>query len=106
MNANQNSALSSAEIAQLWSGYLNSGMSKCIFLYFSYTVEDQKLQSMLQEGIQISDAHLQKLTGFFENEGIFVPYGFKAEEDVNTAPQNCSQRISLCISFIIMSCLQ
>jgi Protein of unknown function (DUF3231) len=96
MNDNQNSALSSAEIAQLWTGYLNSSMSKCFFLYFSNTVEDQKLQSMLQEGIKLADAHLQKLTEFFKKEGISVPYGFKPEEDVNTAaPKLFSENFSL-----------
>ncbi|MCM3708405.1 MULTISPECIES: DUF3231 family protein [Cytobacillus] len=96
MNANQNPALSSAEIAQLWTGYLNTSMSKCIFLYFSNTIEDQKLQSMLQEGITFSDVHIQELTGIFEKEGISVPYGFKPEEDVNTAaPKLFSENSSL-----------
>ncbi|MGY6211183.1 DUF3231 family protein [Cytobacillus firmus] len=96
MNDSQNTALTAAEIAQLWSAYLNSSMSQCIFLYFSNTVEDQKLQSMLQEGLQLTDAHLQKLTGFFENEGLSVPYGFKPEEDVNTAaPRLFSENFSL-----------
>lgn len=69
MNDSQNTALTAAEIAQLWSAYLNSSMSQCIFLYFSNTVEDQKLQSMLQEGLQLTDAHLQKLTGFLKMKG-------------------------------------
>ncbi|MGM0780165.1 MAG: DUF3231 family protein [Bacillota bacterium] len=96
MNDRQNTALTAAEIAQLWSAYLNSSMSQCIFLYFSNTVEDQKLQSMLQDGLQLTAAHIQKLTGFFEKEGLSVPYGFKPEEDVNTAaPRLFSENFSL-----------
>ncbi|MED1908330.1 DUF3231 family protein [Cytobacillus firmus] len=55
MNDSQNNALTAAEIAQLWTGYLNSSMCHCIFSYFSNTVEDQKLQSMLQEGLQLTE---------------------------------------------------
>ncbi|MBN8203293.1 DUF3231 family protein [Bacillus sp. NTK034] len=82
MSNNQNSELTAAEIAQLWSAYLNSSMCNCIFTYFLNTVEDKELQSMLWDSIQLTETHLQKLTGFFENEGLSVPYGFKAEEDV------------------------
>ncbi|UOE53343.1 DUF3231 family protein [Cytobacillus oceanisediminis] len=96
MSDNQNTALTAAEIAQLWSAYLNSSMCNCIFTYFSHTVEDQELQSMLQDSIQLTEKHLQKLTGFFENEGLSVPYGFKAEEDVKVAaPRLYSENFTL-----------
>ncbi|MEH6986237.1 DUF3231 family protein [Cytobacillus firmus] len=96
MNDSQNNALTAAEIAQLWTGYLNSSMCHCIFSYFSNTVEDQKLQSMLQEGLQLTEKHIQKLTSFFENEGLSVPYGFKVKEDVHlTAPKLFSENFSL-----------
>ncbi|MDF2038487.1 DUF3231 family protein [Cytobacillus oceanisediminis] len=96
MSDNQNTALTAAEIAQLWSAYLNSSMCNCIFTYFSHTVEDQELQSMLQDSIQLTEKHLQKLTGFFENEGLSVPYGFKAEEDVKaTSPRLYSENFTL-----------
>lgn len=96
MNDSQNNALTAAEIAQLWTGYLNSSMCHCIFSYFSNTVEDQKLQSMLQEGLQLTEKHIQQLTSFFENEGLSVPYGFKVKEDVHlTAPKLFSENFSL-----------
>ncbi|MFE4522394.1 DUF3231 family protein [Cytobacillus firmus] len=96
MNDSQNNALTAAEIAQLWTGYLNSSMCHCIFSYFSNTVEDQKLQSMLQEGLQLTEKHIQKLTSFFKNEGLSVPYGFKVKEDVHlTAPKLFSENFSL-----------
>lgn len=96
MNDSQNNALTAAEIAQLWTGYLNSSMCHCIFSYFSNTVEDQKLQSMLQEGLQLTEKHIQKLTSFFKNEGLSEPYGFKVKEDVHlTAPKLFSENFSL-----------
>ncbi|PAE26068.1 MULTISPECIES: DUF3231 family protein [Bacillaceae] len=96
MNDSQNTALTAAEIAQLWSAYLNSSLSQCIFTYFSTTVEDQKLQSMLQDGLQLTVTHLKKVTEFLENEGIAIPYGFKPEEDVYpNAPKLFSENFSL-----------
>ncbi|EWG10984.1 DUF3231 family protein [Cytobacillus firmus] len=96
MDDSQRTALTAAEIAQLWSAYLNSSMCNCIFIYFFNVIEDRELKSMLQDSIQLTETHLKKLKGFFENEGLSVPHGFKPEEDVReNAPQLFSENFSL-----------
>jgi len=77
--------LMSSEVAQLWTSYINSSMSRCLFTYFFGIVEDTEIQSIIKHGLELSESHIQKLTAIFQKEGHPVPYGFHVEEDVNTS---------------------
>ncbi len=88
MEAELNSKLTAAEVAQIWSAYMNSSMSKCMVTYYLNIVEDQQVRSLMEHGLKIEEKNLEQLAGFFQRDGYPVPFGFKVEEDVNlSAPR-------------------
>ncbi len=54
--------LTSAEIASIWTAYMNDSMSKCILGYFLKDVEDQEIRSIIQHAYELSSTHIEKLT--------------------------------------------
>ena len=46
--------LTSAEIACIWTGYMNDSMSKCILGYFLKDVEDKKIRLIIQHAYDLS----------------------------------------------------
>ncbi|UAL53532.1 DUF3231 family protein [Bacillus sp. CMF21] len=88
MQTEHNVKLTASEISQLWSAYMNSSMSKCIFKYFLETVEDNQIRSILEQSLELADAHLKKLSEIFNKESYPIPQGFNVKNDVNmTAPK-------------------
>ncbi|MGM7719676.1 DUF3231 family protein [Metabacillus sp. Hm71] len=74
--------LTSAEIASIWTAYMNDSMSKCILGYFLKDVEDEEIKSVIAFAYDLSSTHLEKLTIIFQEELIPIPTGF-TNEDVN-----------------------
>ncbi|WP_216776618.1 DUF3231 family protein [Metabacillus halosaccharovorans] len=82
-----NKKLTSGEISQLWSNYMNDSMSVCMLLYFKKTVEDAEISTLIDFALELSQKHIQKLTIIFQNQNYPIPYGF-TEDDVNlSAPK-------------------
>ncbi|MGG0717640.1 DUF3231 family protein [Robertmurraya massiliosenegalensis] len=78
----QHPQLTSAEIACIWTAYMNDSMSKCILGYFLKDVEDQEIRSIIQHAYDLSSTHIEKLTHIFKMEKIPLPTGF-TNQDVN-----------------------
>lgn len=74
--------LTSAEIASIWTGYMNDSMSKCVLSYFLKTVEDEEIKAIVQYAYDLSSIHIEKLTAIFQKEQIPTPTGF-THDDVN-----------------------
>lgn len=74
--------LTSAEIASLWTGYMNDSMSKYVLSFMLKHTEDQEIKTAIQYAYDISSRHLEELLVLFENEKYAVPNGF-TEQDVN-----------------------
>ncbi|MED4074233.1 DUF3231 family protein, partial [Priestia endophytica] len=74
--------LTSAEIACIWTNYMQDSMSKCVLSYFLQTVKDEDIRPLIQLAYDISCGHIEKLTTLFQQEQIPLPTGF-TEEDVN-----------------------
>ncbi|MED4532348.1 DUF3231 family protein [Metabacillus fastidiosus] len=74
--------LTSAEIASIWTAYMNDSMSKCILSYFLKDIEDEEIRPIVQYAYDISSAHIEKLTHLFQGEQLPLPIGF-TDEDVN-----------------------
>jgi hypothetical protein len=74
--------LTSAEIASLWTGYMNDSMSICTIGSFLSHVEDKETQSVLDFAFQVSQTHIQKLKAFCDEEQLPVPDGFSPDADV------------------------
>ncbi|MFE8695910.1 DUF3231 family protein [Cytobacillus sp. FJAT-53684] len=74
--------LTSAEIACIWTAYMNDSMSKCVLGYFLNVVEDEDIRPIIQLAYDISFAHLEKLNHIFRKENLPLPTGF-TDSDVN-----------------------
>jgi hypothetical protein len=80
--------ITSAELTQLWSQYLNDSGSVCVLTFFLEKAEDPEIKQVIEFALQLSKTHIQKLHTFFNEEKYPVPYGFKLEEDVDlSAPK-------------------
>lgn len=77
--------LTSAEITQLWSQYLNDSASQCILLYFLEKVEDEEIKPVIEYAVQLSSVHLKKISTILTEEKNTIPQGFKIEDDVDLA---------------------
>lgn len=74
--------LTSSEIAELWTTYLNDSMAKCVLSYFKRKVKDSNIGSVIEYALNLSEAHLRTISDIFKEAGIPLPYGF-SENDVN-----------------------
>lgn len=75
--------LTSAEIAGLWSSYMNDSMLICVLKYFINKVEDADIQSVLEYGLEISQSHINKMKKIFQGENYPIPIGFNMDDDVD-----------------------
>ncbi|YCA45065.1 DUF3231 family protein [Bacillus sp. JZ8] len=74
--------LTSAEIACIWTNYMQDSMSTCVLSYFLQTIEDEDIHPLIQEAYDVSCAHIKELTTLFQQEQIPLPTGF-TDKDVN-----------------------
>ncbi|MGJ9385556.1 DUF3231 family protein [Salipaludibacillus sp. CF4.18] len=80
--------LTSTEIAQLWAQYNADSGGICMLTYFLQKAEDAEIKPVIAYALELSQAHIQKVTSIFTEEKNKVPHGFKVEEDVDlTAPR-------------------
>ncbi len=85
MGEGKNIQLTSAEITQLWTAYMNDTALMCNFEYFLAKVEDKEVQSLLHQALDIVRSNVKTLTGIFNQEDYPLPYGFNLEEDVDVS---------------------
>ena len=79
--------LTSAEMASIWTAYLNDSMSKCVLGYFLKDVEDEEIRSIIQHAYDLSSTHIEKLTHIFQKEQLPLPIGFTSEDVNMNAPR-------------------
>lgn len=77
-----NVRLTSAEMATLWSTYVNDSMSRCVLSYFVNKVEDLEIRSILEYALSLSTKHTEMIKGILTHENMPIPHGF-TEDDVN-----------------------
>lgn len=75
--------LTSAELAQLWTQYLNDSGSICFLTFFAEKAEDEEIKPLIDFSLKISKHHIEKITEIFKDENHVVPHGFTLVEDVN-----------------------
>ncbi|MCQ6276223.1 DUF3231 family protein [Bacillus sp. V3B] len=85
MDQDKQIRLTAAEMAQLWSQYINDSGSRCMLTYFLEKAEDPEIIPIIEHALQLSKSHIQKLTELLAKEKNRIPHGFKVEEDVNLA---------------------
>jgi hypothetical protein len=78
-----NSELTSAELANLWTQYMNDSLSICILQHSIDKAKDEDIKDILEFALKIAESHIYKITGFLNQENFPIPKGFSKEEDVN-----------------------
>ncbi|WP_416149606.1 DUF3231 family protein [Salipaludibacillus sp. HK11] len=96
MNAEEVIKLSSAEISHLWTTYMNDSGGICHLVHELNIVEDEEIKTLLQDVLNISQSHIEKLIEIFNKENFPIPHGFKLDEDVDVdAPRLFSDEYAL-----------
>ncbi|WEG14027.1 DUF3231 family protein [Pullulanibacillus sp. KACC 23026] len=75
--------LTSAELGQLWTQYMNESASNCMLTYFLNKAEDEEISSVIGRALELSQSHLKKITKILTEEQNTIPHGFKLGEDVD-----------------------
>lgn len=75
--------LTSSEIANLWTQYMNDSLSICILTHSIEKAKDQDIKQVLEFALSLAESHIVKITEFFNQSNFPVPIGFSIEEDVN-----------------------
>ncbi|MBU9711936.1 DUF3231 family protein [Evansella tamaricis] len=75
--------LSTSELADVWTAYMNDSMSICMISQFLQHIEDSEIEEVLQFALQLSKNHCDFIVSLFKSENCAIPYGFNLEEDVN-----------------------
>ncbi len=88
--------LTASEIAQLWIQYLNDSASICVLSYFIEKAEDEEIKPIIKFALDLSQSHIQKITGILQEEKNVVPCGFSLKDDVDlNAPRLYSDSFTL-----------
>jgi hypothetical protein len=88
--------LTAAEMASLWTQYLNDTASICALIHFLAKVEDEEVRPVIEFALQASKSNISSLQDLFQKEQFPIPVGF-TEQDVNPdAPRLFSD------SFVLM----
>jgi hypothetical protein len=74
--------LTSSEISNIWTQYMNDSMAVCVFTHFIQHTSDEEIREVLEFAIQLSKRHLADISDFFKNEDYPVPIGFNVKDDV------------------------
>jgi hypothetical protein len=82
MQTDHNVRLTSAEMASLWTTYMNDSMAICVLKYFLAKVEDSEIHPLIELALKTSENHVEKIKTVFESENHPIPVGF-TDEDVN-----------------------
>ncbi|WP_228547570.1 DUF3231 family protein [Filobacillus milosensis] len=77
-----NTRLTSSEIANLWTQYMNDSMSICVMQHFLQHTQDPEVKSILDFAYELSNRHVNKISSFLKDDNYPVPIGF-TDEDVN-----------------------
>lgn len=83
MEHEKNVKLTSAEITQLWTAYMNDSALICQLNQFLSKVKDEEIRPLIQQAVDITQGNLKTLTEIFNKENYPIPYGFKMDEDVD-----------------------
>lgn len=90
-----NIRLTSSELADLWSAYLEGTMLKNEVSYFMSKVEDKEIRSLLDFTLSVTRKSIDNLTEIYHREKHPIPIGF-SEADVNLdAPRLFSDSLIL-----------
>lgn len=74
--------LTSAEIANLWTQYMNDSLAICFIRFSLEKVKDKDTREILEFSLGLAESHIVKIKEFLTQENYPIPKGF-TEEDIN-----------------------
>jgi hypothetical protein len=98
VNSTHETKLTSAEIAALWTQYLNETAGLCFHKHMMEHLKDQEIKAVFEYTISLGTKHLKKIKEFFVSEGFPVPIGFTNHDITPRAPRLFSD--VLCLHFL------
>ena len=102
MNSNHETKLTSAEIAAIWTQYLNETAGLCFHIHMMEHLKDKEIKDVFEYAISLGTKHLEKIKEFFVSEGFSIPIGFTNHDVIPNTPRLFSD--VLCLHFLnIMS---
>lgn len=82
MEVHHEPKLTSAELAMLWSIYMNDTMATCFIEHFLETVEDKDVPTVLNQAKMYAEEHLTKVKELMDKEKLPIPKGFSKAENL------------------------
>ena len=74
--------LTSGEIGNLWTQYMNDSMATCVLSHTLQNTKDKEIYSVFEFALNLSKSHIEKIKEFLTEEKFPVPVGFTMD-DVN-----------------------
>lgn len=94
--------LTSAEVAALWTQYINETASICFHKHMMEYIADKDILDVFEYAMSLSTQHLEKVQEFFQSEGFPLPIGFTDNDYTPNSPRLFSD--VLCLNYLnIMS---
>jgi hypothetical protein len=81
-NITHNVRLTGAELANLWTQYMNDSLAICVVRYGIEKAKDKDVRTILEFALGLSQSHIKKIQQFLNQENYPIPIGF-TNEDVN-----------------------
>jgi len=82
LNIEHSPRLTTSEIAQLWTSYMEHTMLRCLWTYFIATTKSSVLKEIEIETLDRIEKRIRIITGFLETENFPIPIGF-SDSDIN-----------------------
>lgn len=87
MELSHHPLLTATELATLWNTYMADTMGKCMLTHFKQTVEDDRIEQIIDIALQIAENHIETIKDLFHKENIPIPQGFGENDIHNKAPR-------------------
>ncbi|WP_181438533.1 DUF3231 family protein [Paenibacillus sambharensis] len=97
--------LTSAEIANLWTQYINDSMAACFITHSLKHVQDEDVRSILESALGLATTHMGKVKAFMTDEGFTPPVGFTEEDVINRSAPSLFSDEFLLNYFYVMTLL-
>lgn len=82
-----NAKLTSAEVAILWTQYMNETASICIHKHMMEHIEDSDIKGVFEYAMSLSSNHLERIKEFLKSEGFPIPIGFTDNDYIPNVPR-------------------
>jgi hypothetical protein len=72
--------LTSSEVANLWTQYMNDSLAICIHKHMLKTMQDVQSKPVFEYAMHLSERHTERIKQFFTSENYPIPVGFTDED--------------------------